>query len=215
MKGRKHIDDGVTGAETSVNNVQRAGNASPKAAVIRPLPDAVRAYLELTCKPEPGDDVPPQEVLSVLEDTGQVTINENTTYSVDFLRTLFPAPLFKMIIEQCRPLIRGYYLGATWNETLKKLSAPPRAGLAEELRSQTQPIVLTIEEAVILAKISRDTIERMIRSGDLRAANMAPDLSKGKACWRLRRSDIEDLIDRRLTARPGYMAPAKKRPLPR
>lgn len=198
------------------NGSPAAGTGISETAVSRPLPEAAKAYLASLNTAVASDDLPPQEVLSVLEDAGQVTVNDNTTYSVDYLRPLYPAPLFKMIVEQCRPLIRGYYLGATWNETLKKLSAPPRSCLAEEVRAQIQPIVLTIEEAVILAKISRDTIERMIRSGDLRAANMAPDPSKGKACWRLRRSDIEDLIDRRLTARPGYMAAAaKKRPLPK
>ena len=69
---------------------------------------------------------------------------------------------------------------------------PPRRGMLHDR-------LLTIAEVEEVLRTSRDTVERLVKSGELAAVDVSPnaDSPAHRPTWRVRRGDLDTFLQRR------------------
>ncbi len=79
-----------------------------------------------------------------------------------------------------------------------KHSGPPLVAPSEKVSSLSKRW-LTIKEVAGLIRISRDTVERWVNVGQLRAFNVSPNTKTGsrRASWRIASDDLERFLEAR------------------
>jgi excisionase family DNA binding protein len=78
-----------------------------------------------------------------------------------------------------------------------------RVGWAQGLSNESW---LTVQELMTYINISRDTVERLIKNGELHAINIAVNSKTNRATWRISSLALEEFIASRASRPP---APAK------